>query len=137
MSWACPQRARMLSLSGKHAAEYAARNRLEEIQVKETEMDCEKAERQSHRRKCEGHREADQHGDDQAAEHQRRHRLQGYHCVGLSYFASIVSSPCRAAMRLMTSETPWNASMTKPAGITNLIGQRIRPPALPDISPTW
>ena len=39
-------------------------------------------------------------------------------------------------MRLITSETPCNASITKPDGITNLIGQRTRPPALPDISPT-
>src|SRR5262245_35594971 len=99
-------------------------------------MDREEAERQPERRKREGDRKPNQHGDDEAAEHQRRHHLDRNHWVGLSYLASIVTSPRRAAIRLMTSETPCSASMTKPAGITNLIGQRIRPPALPDISPT-
>ena len=34
---------------------------------------------------------ADQHRQNQAAEHHRRHHLQRNHCVGLSYFASIVT----------------------------------------------
>src|ERR1700728_3953858 len=99
-------------------------------------MDGKEAERNPDCGQREGHREADQHGQNQAAEHQWRHYFQRDHCVGLSYLASIVSSPRSAAMRLMTSDTPCNASITKPAGITNLIGQRTRPPALPDISPT-
>src|SRR5215475_13046134 len=99
-------------------------------------MDGEEAEGETERRKRERDRIADQHRRDQAAEHQRRHHLNRDHWVGLSYLASIVTSPRRAAIRLMTSETPCSASMTKPAGITNLIGQRFRPPALPDISPT-
>ena len=45
---------------------------------------------ESERGERERHREADQHGQNQAAEHQRRHHLQRDHCVGLSYFASIV-----------------------------------------------
>src|SRR6202041_612182 len=106
------------------------------IQIKEAEMNGEKPERQSDGGERKRHRKADQHRQNQAAEHHRRHHFQRDHCVGLSYFASIVTWPWSAAMRLMTSETPCNASITKPAGITNLIGQRIRPPALPDISPT-
>src|ERR1700745_3788516 len=99
-------------------------------------MDGQESERKSDGGQRERHRKTDQHRQNQAAEHQRRHHLQRNHCVGLSYLASIVVSPRSAAMRLMTSETPCRASMTKPDGITNLIGQRIRPPALPDISPT-
>src|ERR1700730_886652 len=99
-------------------------------------MDGQKPDWKPARGKRERHREADQHGQNKPAEHQRRHRFQRDHCVGLSYFASIVTRFCSAAMRLMTSETPCNASMTKPAGITNLMGQRTKPPALPDISPT-
>ena len=75
---------------GQHAAEHAARDRLQEVEVEEAEMDREEAEGQSDRGQRERHREADQHGDDQAAEHHRRHRLKRNHCVGLSYFASIV-----------------------------------------------
>src|ERR1700712_2698863 len=82
----------------------------------------------------EGNRKADQHRQNQAAEHHRRHHFQRNHCVGLSYFASIVTWPCSAAIRLMTSDTPCKASITKPAGTTNLIGHRIRPPALLDTS---
>src|SRR3979490_1162000 len=99
-------------------------------------MDCEESEGKADGGQCESHREADQHGYNKPAEHQRRLHLQRNHCVGLSYFASIVTSPRSAAMRLMTSDTPCNASMTKPAGITNLIGQRIRPPALLEVSLT-
>src|ERR1700732_5072158 len=99
-------------------------------------MDGEKSERQPDGGERKRHREADQHGQNQAAEHHRRHHAQRDHCVGLSYFASIVTWPCSAAMRLMTSDTPCSASMTKPDGITNLIGQRIRPPALLDVSLT-
>ena len=78
----------------------------------------------------------DQHRQNQAAEHQRRHHLQRDHCIGLSYFASMVTRFCSAAMRLITSETPCSASSTMPAGTTNLIGQRTRPPALLESSPT-
>ena len=130
------KRNREQQVVGKNAAEHPARNGLKKVEIEESEMDREEAERKSDRGKREGHREADQHGENQTAEHQRRHHFQRNHCVGLSYFASIVTWPCSAAMRLMTSETPCNASITKPAGITNLIGQRIRPPALLDISPT-
>ena len=45
----------------------------------------------SERGQREGHRKADQHGQNQAAEHQRRHHLQRDHWVGLSYFASITT----------------------------------------------
>ena len=121
---------------GENAAEHAARNCLQEVQVEKAEMNGEKAERKPDGGQRERDRESDQHGDYQAAEHQRRHHLQRNHCVGLSYFASIVTSPRSAAMRLITSETPCSASSTKPDGITNLMGQRTSPPALPDISPT-
>src|SRR6202035_6041720 len=107
-------------------AEHAARNRLQEVEIEEALADRQKAERNADRGKRERDREADQHRQHQAAEHQRRHCLKRNHCVGLSYFASIVSWPCSAAIRLMTSDTPCNASITKPAGITNLIGHRTR-----------
>ncbi|MBA7467051.1 hypothetical protein ES707_02247 [subsurface metagenome] len=75
----------------QHAAEDAARDRLQEVEVEEAEIDRQEAERQAERGQGEGHREADQHGQDQAAEHQRRHHLQRNHCVGLSYLASITT----------------------------------------------
>ncbi|KMS30307.1 hypothetical protein FE79_14980, partial [Staphylococcus aureus] len=61
---------------GEHAAEDAPRDRLQEVQVEEAQMDGEKAERQADGGERERHREADQHRQDQAAEHQRRHHLQ-------------------------------------------------------------
>ena len=76
---------------GKHAAENAAGNRLQEVHVEEAEIDRQEPERQPERGQREGHREADQHGQNQAAEHQRRHHLQRDHWVGLSYFASITT----------------------------------------------
>jgi len=69
----------------------------------------------------------------QAAEHERRHHFQRDHWVGLSYFASIVTRFCSAAMRLITSDTPCSANITKPAGTTNLIGHRSKPPAYPTL----
>ena len=101
-------------------------------------MNGEKAERKPDGGQRERDRESDQHGDYQAAEHQRRHHLQRNHCVGLSYFASIVTSPRSAAMRLITSETPCSASMheagrdheldgpaNQPAGIAGHFTDRI------------
>src|SRR5205085_2345335 len=116
----------------ENAAEHAPGNGLQEIQVEEAEIDRQEAEREPDRGQRESDGKADQHRQNQPAEHHRRHHFQRNHCVGLSYLASIVASPRKAAMRLMTSETPCSASSTKPEGITNLIGQRIRPPALPD-----
>ena len=130
------ERDREQQFVGQHAAEDPARNRLQENEIEEAELDREKAERESDRGQRERHREADQHRQNQAAEHQRRHHFQRDHCIGLSYLASIVTRFCNAAMRLMTSDTPCSASITKPTGTTNLIGQRSRPPALLDASPT-
>src|SRR5258706_597541 len=121
---------------GKHAAEDATGDGLQEVEIEEAEIDRKKAERKPERGEGEGHREADQHGQNQAAEHERRHHFQRDHCVGLSYFASIVTRFCSSAMRLITSDTPCSANITKPAGTTNLIGHRSKPPALPDPSPT-
>ena len=45
----------------------------------------------SERGQREGYRESDQHGQNQAAEHQWRHHFQRDHWVGLSYFASITT----------------------------------------------
>ena len=75
----------------QHAAEHTARNRLQEVQVEKTEMDGEESERQSDRGEGEGYGKTDQHREHEAAEHHRRHHLQRNHCVGLSYFASIVT----------------------------------------------
>src|SRR6185436_876501 len=121
---------------GQHAAEDAARNGLQEVHVEEAKIDRQESERQTEGGQREGYRKADQHGQNQAAEHQRRHHLQRDHWVGLSYFASITTYPFSAAMRLITSETPCSASKTKPTGTTSLIGQRSRPPALLEVSPT-
>ena len=81
---------------GKHAAEDAAGNGLQEVHVEEAEIDRQESKRQAEGCKREGHREADQHGQDKTAEHQRRHHLQRdhvrrNHCTGLSYFASIMT----------------------------------------------
>ena len=85
------ERDREQQFVGQHAAEDAARNRLQEIQIEKAEMDREEAERQPDRGQRERHRKADQHGQNQAAEHQRRHHFQRDHWVGLSYLASIVT----------------------------------------------
>ena len=85
------ERDRQQQFVGQHAAEDAAGDRLQEIEVEEAEMDRQEAERQSDRRQREGHRKTDQHRQNQAAEHQRRHHFQRDHCIGLSYFASMVT----------------------------------------------
>ena len=85
------ERDRQQQFVGDHAAEDAARNRLQEVHVEEAEIDRQEAERQPERGQRERHREADQHGQNQAAEHQRRHHLQRNHCSGLSYLASIMT----------------------------------------------
>lgn len=45
-----------------------------------------------------------------------------------------VRSALRKAIRLTISEIPCNASRRKPMGISSFTGQRISPPASPDIS---
>src|SRR5581483_7025985 len=128
------ERDRQQQFVRQHVAEDAAGNGLQEAELEEALVDGDSAEAEAERRQREGDRITDQHQDHETAKHQRRHPLQRDHCCGLSYFASMRVRPSSAAMRLMTSETPWIASMTKPAGSTNLIGQRMRPPVLPDTS---
>src|SRR5262245_23652744 len=101
----------------------------------ETLINSEKAERDSKRSQRKSDRIADQHEHDQAAKHERRHPFERNHCVGLSYLASMRAKPLRAAIRLMISEIPCRANIAKPAGNTNLIGQRNSPPALFESSP--
>ena len=60
----------------QHAAEDAAGDRLQEVHVEEAEIDREEAEREPQCRKRKRHRETDQHRQNQAAEHQRRHHFQ-------------------------------------------------------------
>src|SRR5262249_62436754 len=119
----------------EHVAEHARRDRLQEVEGEESLLDRDGAEEQSERGEREGDRIADQHEQHEAAEHERRHPLDRDHCSGLSYLASTLARPSIAAMRLMISETPCRASSTKPAGSTNLIGQRNSSTAVPAITP--
>ena len=127
----------------RHDAEQPERQVLQIGDGEEPLLDADHAEEQSDRGERECDREPDQHEDDQSAEHQRRHDFQrnhrsgsgfGAHCCGASYLVSSLIMPLRAAMRLISSEKPWNDSSTKPIGSRSFTGQRIRPPALPDIS---
>ena len=84
------ERDREQQLVGQHAAEHAAGDRLQEVEVEEAEMDGQEAEGEADRGQRERDGKADQHRQNQAAEHQRRHHFQRDHWVGLSYLASIV-----------------------------------------------
>ena len=72
------------------------RDRLQVGEGEEAVIDRDEAEGDAESGERERHRIADQHEQHEAAEHQRRHHVQGdhpaclhSHCVGLSYLASI------------------------------------------------
>ena len=146
-----------------HDAEDAQRQRLHQRGRQQAELDADEAEEQAAGGQRERHREAHQQEDDQAGEHDRRHvgveefdhalgsvvrRLRGLRLLapdrlgeflfgGLGLLRRVGSSirPRRKAMRLISSDTPCSPSSAKPSGTSAYTGQRIRPPALDDISP--
>jgi hypothetical protein len=71
-------------LVGQDAAEHAARDGLHEGHREVAHLDRQEAEEEADRRQRERDRVADDHEDHQPREHQRRHPIQGDHCVGLS-----------------------------------------------------
>ena len=71
-------------LVGEDAAEDAPRHRLQEREIEEAHVDREEAEPEAQRGQRERDRIADQHDQDEAAEHQRRHHAEGDHWTGFS-----------------------------------------------------
>ena len=145
------------SVSFGHDAEDALRQRLQQRRLQQAELDADQAEEQAVGGQREGDRIAEQQEDDQRAEHDRRHvggdEVRSFRSalrLGLRQMSSAssssarlaswrlrrdpASSPCRKAMRLISSDTPCSASSAKPTGSSTYTGQRIRPPALLDIS---
>ncbi len=94
----------------------------EEVRANETELDADEAEEQAGRGQRERRRIADQHEQDHAPEHQRRHVVahEGDHCSGFSYLKSASITCSSAAMRLMISEIPCSAIKKKPTGSIEL-----------------
>src|SRR5262249_7739554 len=109
----------------------------EKVRLDQAELDAEEAEEQAGRGERECRRIADQHEQDHAAEHQRRHVVaDDIHCCGRSYLNSTSITCSSAAMRLMISEMPCSAISPKPIGSTSLTGQRMSPPAFDEPSPS-
>src|SRR6185295_479253 len=103
----------------------------EKVRRDQPQFDPDEAEEQAGCRKRERRRIADQHEQDHAAEHQRRHIVADKaHWSGFSYLNSMSMTCSRAATRLMISEMPCSAISAKPTGIRSFTGQRISPPAL-------
>ncbi len=65
-------------------AEHTLGERLHEGELEHALLDGDEAEEQADRREREGDRVADQHEQDEAAEHQRRHQVMRDHWSGLS-----------------------------------------------------